>query len=186
MKHRIQNLLAGMIAVVTGRWLAVALGASLRLQLLVSLGIAFMLLALAEWSLRLWLERIIAEAHPGELRDAAAAEPELQALLADRSRSNERRDWQWTVHSVTWAVLAVAAPITLLPWWRHGQLQADTPIDALDVSAMAAGVAAYMLVKRQAVRNYRCPACGRAARRLDSPAPRFACASCGVTWRSEP
>ena len=112
MKHRIQNLLAGMIAVVTGRWLAVALGASLRLQLLVSLGIAFMLLALAEWSLRLWLERIIAEAHPGELRDAAAAEPELQALLADRSRSNERRDWQWTVHSVTWAVLAVAASVT--------------------------------------------------------------------------
>lgn len=186
MKRAVEYVLAGMVAVLAGRWLAVAFGSSLRLQLVLSLGIAFCLVALAEWTMRLWLERVLDRAHPRKLQALAEEEPELQKSLANRRRSNEMRDWQWMIRSVTWSILAVGAPLTLVPWFRHGRLQADVPIDALDIGAVAAAVAGYMLLKRRALRNYRCPACDGTPRRLESPTPRFACSSCGVTWRVEP
>lgn len=169
-----------------GRWLALAFGATLQLQLLVSLGIALALLALAEWTLRLWVQRTIAGADPRSLRHAEDESHELADFLTDRIRANERRDWRWALRSTVWGALAVAAPLTLLPWWRHGSIHVESTVDALDIGAMGAAVIAYSLVKRHALEKYRCPTCGGSPRRLESPTPRFGCLTCEVTWRVGP
>jgi hypothetical protein len=177
-------ILGAVSAVLAGRWLAELSGENARLHWLVALlgvyGAVSLAVATSQWL----VERRLRRADPKRLAELEARNPDLASVVADRRRMNELRDWPWVVTAHAWGVVAVAAPLTLLPWLRtNSNLQADSPILATDILALAAAVISYFLVRRHALLHYRCRRCRETLPRLAGGSPRYACARCGIVWR---
>jgi hypothetical protein len=176
--------LGGALAVVAGRLVAEHAGEHARLQLLAALLGVYLALALGVSTLQRLFEQRVRRADPKLLAELEAQDPELAAAVADRTRINEQRDWPWVLTAGAWAIVAVAAPLTLLPWLRAGsELSTGTPIHGTDVLALAGAVTVYAWVRRYALRHYHCRRCQKPAPRLAGETPRYACARCGIVWR---
>lgn len=176
--------LGAVSAIIAGRWVAEQGGEHARLQLLAALVGVYAALALGVATLQRIVEQRMRQADPELLAQLEALDPEIAAAMADRTRVNEQRDWPWVFTAGAWAVVAVAAPLTLLPWLRTGgELRTDTPIHATDILALAVTVIVYVIARRHALRHYHCRRCREPIPRLLGETPRYACARCGIVWR---
>ena len=176
--------LGAALAIIAGRWLALYGGENARLELLITLIGIYAALSLGTSTLQWLFDRRMRQADPELLAHLEALDPEVAAAIADRTRVNEQRDWSWLITAAAWAVVAVAAPLTLLPWLRAGgELTPDTPIHGADILAVVVAVVMYVVVRRHALRHYHCRRCRKPLPRLDGGTPRYACARCGIVWR---
>ena len=119
---------------------------------------------------------------PNDRAMLRSEEPGIDEFWADRPRTDERHDCTWRIYRIGFAIMSVLYPPMATIWIRTGRLSLESEITIVEILAVMAGVATYIVVSRWRLRHYRCRQCNSATVRLEGETPRFSCARCGIIW----